>query len=310
VTLITQVRRLHVLTEVVDRGSFSAAAESLRMTQSAVSQHISALERAIGTTVVDRTTRPVELTEAGAALVRHARAVLTRLDAAEQELAVVAGRRLGRLRLGAFPTALATFLPPVLARFKRHYPEVTLTVVDDHMPRLLGRLGDGELDLAIVYDHEALADVTPSQLERVHLFDDPFRALLPRGHHLARKGTPISLRDLSHETWVGGSSSSAWFRIVRRSCREAGFDPRVALTSDDYLGVRAFVAANLGIAVVPALAATSVGPRAEVRDLRAPTPVRRIWVARTQDAYPSPATQNMVDTLGLMTKRRSGAGRS
>ena len=136
------MRRLGVLTEVADRGSFSAAAAALGMTQSAVSQHISALERAMGESVVDRASRPVQLTEAGVILVRHARAVVARLDVAEQELAAAAGRRRGRLRLGAFPTALATFLPPVLARFKRQYPTVRLTVVDDHVPRLHTRLSE------------------------------------------------------------------------------------------------------------------------------------------------------------------------
>ncbi len=295
--LIGQIRRLEVLTEVTDRGSFSAAAAALGMTQSAVSQHVSALERAVGESVVDRASRPVQLTEAGVILVRHARAVVARLDVAEQELAVATGRRRGRLRLGAFPTALATFLPPVLARFKRKYPTVRLTVIDDHVPRLHTRLVEGELDLAVIYDHEALPDLAPPGLERAHLFDDPFRVVLPRAHHLAKRGDTLELSDLSDETWVGGSAQSGWFRIVRRACRDAGFEPRVALTSDDYIGVQAFVAASLGVAVVPGLATTPVGLRVITRELRAPVPVRRIWVARANDAYPSPAIQAMVDAL-------------
>jgi DNA-binding transcriptional LysR family regulator len=305
VTLIAQLRRLQVATEVADRGSFSAAAEALGMTQSAVSQHISALERAVGQRVLDRTSRPMELTEAGVILVRHARAVVARLDTAEQEISALAGRRGGRLRLGAFPTALATFLPSVLAEFKERHPTVNLVVVDDHVPRLHDRLVDGELDLAITYDHPALPDLAPSGLERVHLFDDPYRAVLPPAHPLASRAT-LRLTDLAEETWIGGSAASAWFRILRRSCREAGFEPRVALTSDDYIGLQAFVAAGLGVAVVPGLAATPAGPRVEVRELRAPTPVRRVWVARVDDAYPSPAAQTMIDTL---TKTGSGAGR-
>lgn len=306
VQLIGQTRRLGVLTEVADRGSFSAAAAALGMTQSAVSQHISALERAVGGSVVDRASRPVQLTEAGVILVRHARAVVARLDVAEQELAAAAGRRRGRLRLGAFPTALATFLPPVLARFKRKYPTVRLTVVDDHVPHLHTRLADGELDLAVTYDHDALPDLAPADLDRVHLFDDPFRAVLPRGHQLTKRGGTLRLSDLSDETWVGGSAQSGWFRILRHACREAGFEPRVALTSDDYIGVQAFVAANLGVAVVPGLATTPAGLRVTIRELRAPIPVRRIWVARANDAYPSPAVQAMIDAL---TSLPSGAGR-
>jgi DNA-binding transcriptional LysR family regulator len=305
VELISQARRLQVLAEIADRGSFSAAAASLEMTQSAVSQHISALERAVGMAVVDRTSRPPQLTEAGAALVRHTRAVLTRLDAAEQELAAVAGRRLGRVRLGAFPTALATFVPAALATFKQRVPTVTLSVVDDHMPQLLRRLGDGEIDLAIVYGHKALPDLASGEFERIHLFDDPFRAVLPRAHHLARKGTTILLSDLSNETWIGGSTASGWFRIVRQACREAGFEPNVALTSDDYVGIQALVAANLGVTVLPGLATTHAPSRVEVREIRSQTPVRRIWVARPDDAYPSPSAQVMIDTLQQTTRRRA-----
>ena len=286
-----------MLAEVADRGSFSAAAAALGMTQSAVSQHVSALERAVGGNVVDRTSRPVQLTEAGVILVRHARAVVARLDIAEQELAAAAGRRGGRLRLGAFPTALATFLPPVLARFKRTYPNVRLTVVDDHVPRLHKRVLDGELDLAVIYDHPSLPDLAPAGLDRVHLFDDLFWAVLPRQHPLAKRGGTLELSDLSDETWVGGSVQSGWFRIVRQACRDAGFEPRVALTSDDHVGVQAFVAANLGVAVVPGLATTPAGLRITTKEVRAPTPVRRIWAARPDDAYPSPAVRTMIDAL-------------
>ena len=275
------------------------------MSQSAVSQHVSALERAVGQRVLDRTSRPMELTEAGVILVRHARAVVARLDTAEQEVAALVGRRSGRLRLGAFPTALATFLPAVLARYKAQRPTVNLSVVDDHMPRLHDRLLDGELDLAITYDHPALPELARSGIDRVHLFDDTYRALLPPAHPLTARRS-LRLADLAGETWIGGSPASAWFRILRLSCRDAGFDPKPALTSDDYIGLQAFVAAGLGVAVVPGLAATPAGPRVEVREIRAPTPGRRVWVARVDDAFPSPAAQTMIDTL---TKARAGAGR-
>jgi DNA-binding transcriptional LysR family regulator len=307
VELIPQVRRLQVLAEIADRGSFSAAADSLEMTQSAVSQHISALERSVGMAVVDRTSRPPQLTEAGTALVRHARVILTRLDAAEQELAAVAGRRLGRVRLGAFPTALATFVPPALAAFKRRVPTVTLSVVDDHMPQLLHRLGDGEIDLAIVYGDGAMSDPATQAFDRIPLFDDPFRAVLPRGHRLARKDSTVSLSALSDETWIGGSTASGWFRIVRQACREAGFEPQVALTSDDYVGIQALVSANLGVTVLPGLATTRPRSRVAIRELRPPTPVRRIWVARPDDSYPSPSAQIMIDTLRQATRRHVAA---
>src|SRR5919199_3279426 len=96
------VRRMRVLREVARRGSFSAAAEALSYTQSAVSQQVAALEREAGTTLVERSVRGIRLTEAGEALVRHADSILGRLAEAEAELEAIAGLRSGRLRLASF----------------------------------------------------------------------------------------------------------------------------------------------------------------------------------------------------------------
>ena len=137
VELISHVRRLQVLESIAACGSFSGAADALQMTQSAVSQHVATLERAIDMPLIERGTRPVQLTDAGFALVRHARALIARIGNAEQELGEITGRRNGRLRFGSFPTALATFVPAALARFQRQHADVSLTVIDDHLQRLL-----------------------------------------------------------------------------------------------------------------------------------------------------------------------------
>lgn len=297
--------RLRVLDEIAARGSLSAAADALGMSQSAVSQHLAALESALNVRLVERGTRPVQLTEAGAALVRHVRVVVARLDTADQEIAEITRRRHARVRLGSFPTALATFVPGVLARFQRREPGATLTVIDDHLQRLLPRLHDGELDVALVYDDQALPIEADPELNLVHLFDDSYRIVLSQGHRLARSGRPVALIELRAEKWVGGSASSAWFRIVSRACHEVGFDPRVVLVSDDYIAVQAFVAAGLGVAVVPGLAAVNAPRGVEVRQIQAAAPVRRIWAAQVRDAYPSPATRTMIE---LLTSSTAGAG--
>ena len=291
-----------MLESIAACGSFSAAAEALQMTQSAVSQHVAALERAMDLPLIERGTRPVQLTDAGFALVRHTRALLARIGNAEQELGEVTGRRHGRLRFGSFPTALATFVPAALARFQRQHADVSLTVIDDHLQRLLPRLDDGELDLAIIYDHQALPEVSSRPYDRVHLFDDAFQAVLPPGHRLARGGHDVTLTDLADETWVGGGPASAWFRIVRHTCRAAGFDPRVALTTDDSVAVQAFAAAGLGVAVIPGLAVMHHLPQLEVRPIRGPAPVRHIWAARPQDPFCSRAARAMIETLQLMAR--------
>src|ERR671924_2219048 len=118
------VKQLRVLRAVAEHGSFSAAAEALSYTQPAVSQQIAALEKRAGTTLVDRGSRGVRLTDAGRALVDHADAVLTRLTAAEEELAAIAGLRAGRVRLAAFPSASATLMAGALSRPRGEHPRV------------------------------------------------------------------------------------------------------------------------------------------------------------------------------------------
>jgi len=285
-----------VLCAVVDQGTNSAAASTLNLSQSAVSQHIAALEQEIGLPLVVRGTRPLELTEAGYVLTRHGRAVTARLDNAEHELAELAGLHRGRLRLGSFPSALATFVPSALSAFRRKESDVALTVVDDHMQRLLPRLVDGQLDLAIGYDHEAI-NTTPSVLDRTPLFEDTFKLLVQRHHPLAGRERAPALKELAGETWVGGGPTSAWFRIVRHICHSVGIEPRVALMSDDYLAIQAFVAADLGIAVVPGLAVARLAPGVAVRQLRGPVPARRIWVARTRDSFLSAPARSMIELL-------------
>ncbi|MGH2885237.1 MAG: LysR family transcriptional regulator [Solirubrobacteraceae bacterium] len=291
------VRRLRVLSEVASRESFSAAADALTLTQSAVSQHVSALEREVGPPLIMRGTRPVELTEAGYALTRHATGIFARLDDAEQELSEIAGRRHGRLRFGCFPTALATLMPTAFAQFRQHHPEVTLTVVDDHLHRLIPRLEAGELDLALIYDSVSLPDVAQRELERIPLLDDVFQAVLPAGHRLARRTGPIELSDLSAEPWIGGAPTSAWYRIASDACRRAGFTPRAGFASDDHIAVQALVAAGLGVSVIPGLAVTQPLRGVEVRTLRSGAPVRHISAARPRDGYHGTAVSAMIDSL-------------
>jgi DNA-binding transcriptional LysR family regulator len=214
-----------------------------------------------------------------------------------EELGEIAGRRHGRLRFGSFPTALATLAPPAFARFRLRHPDVTLTVVDDHLQRLMPRLEAGELDLALIYDHESLPETTARDLDRTPLFDDTFRAVLPSGHRLARRRRPLVLSDLSGEPWIGGAPTSAWYRIATHACRLAGFAPRVGFASDDPVAIQALVAAGLGVSVIPGLALVHPLPGLAVRTLGPEAPVRHITAARPRDAYRSPAVPAMVDNL-------------
>src|ERR687886_856200 len=145
------VRRMRVLREVAVRGSFSAAAEALSFTQSAVSQQIAALEREAGAVLVQRSARGVRLTEAGEALVRHTDAILARLAEAESELEAIAGLKGGRLRLAAFESAAATLMPLAIAAFRERHPGVELSMTLLEPEESIPQLRAGELDLAITF---------------------------------------------------------------------------------------------------------------------------------------------------------------
>jgi DNA-binding transcriptional LysR family regulator len=289
------VRRMRVLREVAARGSFSAAAEALSFTQSAVSQHVAALEREAGTQLVERGRRGVRLTEAGRVLVGHADAILARIDCAEEELAALAGLRGGRLRLVSFQSGGATLAPRAVAAFRDRHPQVELSMLEAEPEEAVERLRSGEVDLALVYDHESTPGLLGAELHLTHLLDDRYDAILPTGHALAGRAR-LSLSDLSGDPWVASTSVCGCRQITESVCREAGFEPRVAFEADETQAAQALVAAGVGVSMLPQLALTTLHPGVVARRLSNP-PVRHVWAARLEDAYASPASDAMLQTL-------------
>src|SRR3989442_6816989 len=172
------VRRMRVLKEVAAQRSFSAAAEKLGYTQSAVSQQIAALEREAGSILIERSRRGIRLTDAGEPLVRHADKILARLAEAEAELEAIAGLRGGRLRLATFPTAGATLVPRAVADFTKRHPGVELSLAEAEPDESLPRLRAGELDLGLVDGFPGAAGADEDG-EFVHLLADPLHLALP-----------------------------------------------------------------------------------------------------------------------------------
>jgi DNA-binding transcriptional LysR family regulator len=296
------VRRMKVLREVAARGSFSAAAEALNFTQSAVSQHVAALERETGTQLVERFSRGVRLTEAGAVLVGHADAILARLESAEEDLAAIAGLRGGRLRLVCFQSAGATVVPRAVASFHERHPDVELSLREAEPDEAALMLKAGDVDLALVYDHPATMLVP--ELELTHLLDDCYDALLPAGHALAARRR-LALADLAEEPWILSTSTCGCRQITESSCRDAGFEPRVAFEADETLAAQALVAAGVGVTLLPRMALTAVHPGAVPRGLK-DAPVRRVLAARMQGAFHSPASDAMLRILQDVAGEFSG----
>ena len=296
--------RLQVLCEVVARGSFSAAAEALSYTQSAVSQSIARLEAETGAKLVVRDRRGIRPTAAGATLVDHAEAIFAQVRAAEAELDAVLGVRAGRLRVASFPSAGATLMPLAVARFRQTHPDVALTLAEGEPEEIAPRLRTGEFDLALLFEFPGTRERTGAGLRSVTLLEDPMHVVLPAEHPLASKPA-LSLVDLADQQWVQTSASSPCARHVVRSCLAAGFEPDVAFESDDYETVQGLVAAGVGVALIPRLALTRVHSDIVVRELAPRSPARTVTVATMSEPGEAPAADSMIAVLREVSRGSS-----
>jgi len=289
------VRRMKVLKEVAAQGSFSAAAEALSFTQSAVSQQIAALERESGAKLVERGARGIRLTAAGQALVSHADAILSRLEDAEQELAAIAGLKGGRLRTAGFQSAGATLVPRALTEFHRRHPDVDLSATTAELNEAHELLRSGEIDVAIVMDFEG-QPLLYGDLETEHLLDDSYYIAMSDTHPLAGK-RQIALADLAEDDWINSCPGTSCDQVVLNACRGAGFEPRVVIESDENDQMQACVAGGLGVALWPGLALAHIRPGVVVKPVQGKQVTRRIHAATLKGAYRSAATEAMLAIL-------------
>jgi DNA-binding transcriptional LysR family regulator len=296
------VGRVKVLCEVVRRGSFSAAAESLSYTQSAVSQAIARLEAETGALLIVRDRAGVRPTAAGASLVEHAEGIFARIEAAEAEVAAVLGVRSGRLRVASFPSAGATLMPLAIARFRQAHPDVALTLAEGEPEEMAPRLRAGEFDLALLFEFPGTRERHGARLRGRLLLEDPMLVALPGEHALAGKRA-LTLADLREQDWVQTSATSPCARHVVRLCLAAGFEPKVTFESDDYETVQGLVAAGVGVALIPRLALTRVHPGIVVRGLAPRSPMRRVVAATLGARGVSPAAESMIAILADVATR-------
>ena len=287
------VRRMRVLREVARCGSFSAAADALGYTQPAVSRQIATLEAESGTTLVRRQPHGIQLTDAGRVLVAHTEAILARLDDAEAELRAVAGLQAGRLRMSAFASVAATIVPLAVVEFRERHPNVELDVRMADGEDALPLLKAGDLDLVLTNDPDhAPGDGT----DRVLLFEDPMYVALPAGHRLAACER-VRLADLADEPWMLGTTRKCPdSRLFLHACMQAGFEPNIAFRNDDYNAILGFVAAGVGVALIPELAARNMRADVTVRSLGPRGPYRSI-VAVVSSGYRTPAAEAMLGVL-------------
>jgi DNA-binding transcriptional LysR family regulator len=283
---------------IAEEGSFTAAALSLGYTQPAVSQMVRRLEQRTGTALVERVGRSVRLTEAGEVLARHAGPVLKALDAAEEEVAAIAGLRAGRVRLMAFPSSSATLVPRALALVKQRYPDVKVTFTEAEPPESLAALRAGECDLAVAFAYEGTdlgRGEEDLELFSIHkLMDDEVRLALPRTHPLATR-TEVDLSDLADEPWIAGCPRCRGHLL--QMCHDEGFNPNVAFETEDYVAVMGLVSEGLGVALIPDLILRTAHHHDVVTLPIKPASRRHIHIVTTPDLERVPAVQATIEAL-------------
>jgi len=310
------VTRLRVLVAVERYGSVTAAARALNYAQPSVSHHLARLEAETGIKLIQRAGRGIALTDAGRLLAERAAEVIGRLDAAENELAAYTGQRAGRLRLAAFPSALGTIVPAAAAMLRGHQPSVDLRLAEAEPPEALRMLRAGHVDVAVIFryspdgpgptvpgtatadipdplaavDEDDGIDVTEGLRERL-LLDEPVHLVVSA--HAAEPPVPDLSRYARHR-WIAGCDRCRAALLTQ--CAAAGFVPKIAFTTDDYVAVQALVAADLGVSILPALclrAARHPGvttvPLAGAR--------RRVLAVRYGDPPDPPAVTALIDVL-------------
>ncbi|MDP9863511.1 MULTISPECIES: LysR family transcriptional regulator [Streptosporangium] len=291
------LNRLKALHAVSVYGSVGAAADALMVTPSAVSQQLAKLERETGATLLERNGRGVRLTDAAGLLADHAERILALVETAEADFEALRGEVVGRLSIGAFPTAARGLVPAALVHLRERHPDLRLQLIEREPERQIREVARGELDLAVVQDWTNRPMAVPEGLSRATLFDDIADVMLPEAHPLAGR-SEIELAELSGERWISSSPGTVCHDWLVHTLRSAGLEPDIACMADEYPTQLALVAAEQGCAIIPRLGRDSVPAGVRVVPIL-PRPVRKIYTLWRSDAARRPAIRAAVEALRI-----------
>jgi DNA-binding transcriptional LysR family regulator len=250
------VRRLRLLFELSHRGTITAVADALAYTPSAVSQQLATLEREAGVPLLERSGRRVALTPAGAVLARYAETVLAVLEEASAALAATRSSLTGPLRIGAFPSAARTMLPPALVALGGEHPGLELMVTELDPVAVPGALHAGTLDVALTFVYDYVPAEPDPALEAEPLLEESLylAAASGQGGPGGQRGhAETSIEDWRDGPWIAGSPDTLCHTMVIRACQACGFTPRIRHHADDFATVLALVAAGQGVSLIPQL---------------------------------------------------------
>jgi DNA-binding transcriptional LysR family regulator len=288
------VRKLEFLRELSERGTVGAVANAMKVTPSAVSQQLKALEREAGYTLLEPAGRGVALTEAGRALARTATEIITAVQRAEGRWREYMEQPAGRVTLRTFPTGGEMLLPGLLTRMAER-PDVELVCTDEN----------GTVDFAdLTPDHDVVVADSPTtrdswhdrKLQVVPLMSEPLDVALPEDHPLARKDS-LSAKDVAGETWIGVPHDYPFDSVLEQVVAVTGEPVRVAQRIADNGIVESLVAAGHGIAILPRFTTREHGNGLVTRPLVGIRAKREITALLRPDRYERPSVRAVVDAL-------------
>jgi LysR family transcriptional regulator, transcription activator of glutamate synthase operon len=286
-----ELRQLRYLVALAEELNFTRAAANEHVAQPALSQQIRRLEDEVGLALVERTTRHVTLTEAGQVLVIRARRVLAELEAAETELQALRGMDTGHVTIGAMHTMGPVDLSLALALFRGRHPNVGLTVREQASEEMAEMLRVDELDLAFLSVTER---VESHGLGLHQLVSEELVAMLPLAHPLSRR-RKVRMAELAGEQFISFRPGARLRELLFAAGREAGFEPRVTLESNESQRIRRLVARGLGVAILPRSDADGPGADVAVARLIEPSLRRDITLAWRDGRRLAPAAAAFLD---------------
>jgi DNA-binding transcriptional LysR family regulator len=294
-----ELRRLHLLRELHERGTIAAVADALQFTPSAVSQQLAMLEREAGVRLLERAGRGVRLTDPALVLVEHADALLERAATAEADLAAAAGTVTGRGRIAGFQSVMLRLALPAIEQLARTAPRLRCELIEAEPEQALPALALGDLDLVIGDEWQHQPRWLPPGLERHDLHRDLVRVVLAAGHPAARRhAADVPLADLATEPWATGHPRMGWEEMTKRTCRElGGFDPDIRYRTNDATLSLALVERGLAVTLLPEFPLPAGHPGLAIRGIAGASPDRAIFaVTRTADRA-RPSTQALLEAI-------------
>jgi len=295
-----ELRHLRYFVTVAEELHFGRAANRLHLSQPPLSMQIKALESELGTRLLERSQRKVELTPAGAVFLREAREILVRVEQAAAAAQRAGRGEIGEITVGFVSIADYNVLPPVLSEFRAHHPGVRLNLREATTDTQLRELAEQRIDVGFV-----LGPISDGSLATRPLLREPLVAALPERHAHARTRGALALARLADSPFIlfPRHMAPGLYDDVVSFCRRAGFSPRVEQEAVQMQTIISLVSAGLGVALIPASMRNLGRTGVVYRGLREKSPETEILVA-WRHADTGPALMRFLESVDVVVQRR------